>query len=575
MRGATVSRMQRGSGRRGWAIVGSIAVLLAAVGVGLIAPAVGVPAAGTAAATVSTPAPSRGEVASDPLTIRTADGVVHGLSVPTSGGTRQFLGIPFAQPPVGALRWRAPQPAKPWTGTLQATRTGSSCPQILPVVNVAIGSEDCLHLNVFVPKAVPSTPRPVMVWIYGGGFTEGSATDDSPANFAAAHDTIAVSFNYRLGPLGFLALPALARESADHATGDEGLQDQQAALRWVQKNIASFGGDPHDVTIFGESAGGISVCAQLLSPAAGGLFQKGITESGPCTLPSIPLGRAEAEGAALASKLGCGSSSDQLACMRSRPGAQVLSAMPPDPALLFGHGAVWDPVADGVTVPSDAPAKLAAGKFHHVPLIVGANRDEGRLFVALEYNAAGRVLTDAQWASAVDAYFGPRLGPEVRRQYPLADYPDAGAAFGQALGDAILACPAVASAAILSKYVPVYEYEFEQTPDPFVLPTPGIDLGAFHSSELPYVFDGPVESSGPITFTPAQRQLATTMGGAWARFAATGDPSGAGLAWPRLTARSGTYLDLDTPTSLQRHMKVHQCAFWAKSGFSVARTVEK
>ncbi len=562
------------------AAVGGLAVVLATIGIGLVSSSPGPPVP-VGASTAGIPAPSHGEVGGDPLTIRTADGVVHGLSVPTtnagssSGPTRQFLGIPFASPPVGPLRWRAPQPVRPWTGTRQATTVGSSCPQILPVVNVATGREDCLYLNVFVPRAVPSTPRPVMVWIYGGGFTEGSATDDSPANFAATHDTIAVSFNYRLGPLGFLALPALARESSDHATGNEGLQDQQAALRWVQRNIASFGGDPRNVTIFGESAGGISVCAQLLSPAAAGLFEKGITESGPCTLPSIPLDQAEQEGAALASKLGCGSSKDQLACMRSRPEAQVLAAMPPDPALLFGHGAVWDPVADGVTVPRDAAARLAAGRFHHVPLIVGANRDEGRLFVALEYNAVGKDLTAAKWASTVDAYFGPTLGPEVRRQYPLADYPDAGAAFGQALGDAILACPAVESAAMLSKYVPVYEYEFEQTPDPFVLPTPGIDLGAFHSSELPYVFDGPVESSGPITFTPAQQRLATTVGGAWARFAATGDPSGGGLTWPRLTSRTGTYLALDTPTSLHRNLKARQCAFWKKSGFSVTRVVEK
>ena len=356
----------------------------------------------------------------------------------------------------GGVALAGPQPVTPWTTTLQATKAPSPCPQILPVVNIETGSENCLYLNVFVPAAVPTTPRPVMVWIYGGGFTEGGSTDDSPANFAADNDTITVSFNYRLGPLGFLALPSLAKASPDHATGDEGLQDQQAALRWVQQNIAAFGGNPHNVTLFGESAGGISVCAQLLSPGAAGLFQKGITESGPCTLPSLPLSQAESEGAELAAKLGCptggsaAQSTAQLTCMRSKSDAQVIEAMPPDPALLFGHGAVWDPVDDGVTLPHNAAARLASGDYPHIPMIVGANRDEGRLFVALEYNAAGRTLTAAQWAPAVDKYFGPVLGPKVQREYPLADYPDAGAAFGQALGDAVLACPAVESAAALS-----------------------------------------------------------------------------------------------------------------------------
>jgi para-nitrobenzyl esterase len=412
-----------------------------------------------------------------------------------------------------------------------------------------------------------------MVWIYGGGFTVGGAGDDNVAKFAADNDAISVSFNYRLGPLGFLALPALATEDPHHSTGDLGLLDQQAALRWVRANIASFGGDPHNVTIFGESAGGISTCAQLVSPGSAGLFQKGITESGPCTLPAQPLSTAESEGAQLASTLGCPAGSVLLDCMRSKPTQQVIEALPPDPSFLFGAGAYWGPVADGVTLPTDPTAALVAGHFHHVPLIIGANRDEGRLFVALHYNVVGNALTDAQWPSAVDQYFGPTVGAKVQRVYPLADYPDAGAALGQAVGDAVLACPAVKSAAILQKYVPVYEYEYDQVPNPFVLPTPGIDLGAFHSAELPYVFDGPVESSGAITFTPAQQQLATTVSGAWTRFAATGSPSGGGLTWPRLTGPAGSYLSLDTPVAVGTAMKQHLCRFWAGTGWSVANRV--
>ncbi len=507
------------------------------------------------------------EVGGDPELIRTPDGVVQGTS---SDRTRQFLGIPFARPPIGDLRWQAPQPVIPWTTTLDATKPGAECPQILPVVNAYIGNENCLYLNVYAPKVAPSTPRPVMVWIYGGGFTEGSSTDDNVANFAAHNDAIAVSFNYRLGPLGFLALPALANQDPHHSTGDLGLLDQQAALQWVKANVASFGGDPGNVTIFGESAGGISVCAQLVSPGSAGLFEKAITESGPCNLAPSTLRSAQTQGRELADKLGCPPGHKVIACLRSKPAQQVIEALPPDPSFLFGDGADWGPVADGVTVPKDPVALLESGAFHRVPVIVGANRDEGRLFVALHYNAVGQNLADSQWAAAVDQYFGSTVGAEVQLEYPLADYPDAGAALGQAIGDAVLACPAVVSAGLLARYVPVYEYQYDQVPNPFVLPTPGIDLGAFHSAELPYVFDGPTESSGPFTFTPAQQRLATTVSGAWARFATTGSPSGGGLRWPRLTSSAGSYLSLDTPTSVATGMKQHECAFWSASGWSPA-----
>ncbi len=526
-------------------------------------------ASATTSSTQSTrpAAPSSYLVGGDPDTVRTTDGVVAGTSNATS---RQFQGIPFAQPPVGPLRWQAPKPVTPWSTTLQASHPGSACAQITSVVNTFSGSENCLYLNVYAPKAVPAKPLPVMVWIYGGAFTEGSSTDDDPVNFAANDNTVSVSFNYRLGPLGFLALPQLAAQDPHHSTGNLGLLDQQAALRWVKANIASFGGNPNNVTIFGESAGGISVCAQLVSPSAAGLFEKAITESGPCTLAPQKLGSAEAQGDRLAAKLGCPTGPGLLACMRSKPAEQVVEALPPPPSVLFGSGTSWGPVADGVTLPTNPEAALEAGHFHKVPMIVGANRDEGRLFVALQYNVNGTSLTDAQWATQVDAYFGDKVGAQVQKEYPLADYPDAGAALGQAVGDAVLACPAVVSAEILRKYVPVYEYQYNYTPNPFILPTPGIVLGAFHSSELTYVFDGPTESSGNFTFTPSQQQLATTVSGAWARFAATGSPSGAGLSWPRLDSATGNYLAINTPTSVASAMKHQQCGFWSKVGWSSA-----
>lgn len=525
----------------------------------------------TTTAPTASASPAAAVVGGDPLTLRTPQGVVHGTS---TAGTRAFLGVPFAAPPVGTLRWKPPQPAARWTSTRQATHASAPCPQIVPVVGSFEGSEDCLYANVYAPAAVPARPRPVLVWIYGGGFQVGSSTDDSVANYAASHGMVSVSFNYRLGSLGFLALPALAAEDPGRGTGNLGLLDQQAALRWVRTNIAAYGGDPGLVTIYGESAGGMSVCAQLVSPASAGLFERAITESGPCTLPAQPLATAETQGAALGTVLGCPPPPAQLACMRSRPARQVIEALPPDPTFLFGQGAQWGPVADGVTVPTDAPARLASGRFHRVPVIVGVNRDEGRLFVALHQLEVGGPLTPAQWAPAVDAYFGPAVGPKVQAEYPLTDYPDAGAALGQAIGDAVLACPAVRSAQVLRRWVPVHEYEFTHAPNPFILPTPGIDLGAFHSAELPYVFQGTTESSGNFAFTPAERDLAATVSSAWARFAATGSPSGGGLAWPSLTTSDGPYLVLDTPTSVATGLKASRCAFWASTGWSVAHKLD-
>jgi para-nitrobenzyl esterase len=516
--------------------------------------------------TSSTPSPSAAEVGGDPLTLATPQGQVHGTETAT---TRQFLRIPFAAPPTGTLRWQAPRPAAHWTTPLQAGKVSSPCPQIVPVVNAYQGNEDCLYANVFAPKALPATSRPVMVWIYGGGFQVGSSSDDPVANYAASHDLVSVSFNYRLGSLGFLALPALAAESSSHSTGNLGILDQQAALRWVRANIAAYGGDPARVTIYGESAGGISVCSQLVSPGAAGLFRQAITESGPCTLPAQPLASAEGQGALLGTTLGCPPPPAQLSCMRSRPAEQVIEALRPDPTFLFGQGAQWGPVADGVTVPFHAGELLASGHFHRVPVIVGVNRDEGRLFVGLHQLEIGTPLTAARWPAAVDAYFGPTVGTKVKGRYPLSDYPDPGAALGQAIGDAVLACPAVASAIVLRRWVPVHEYEFDHAPNPFILATPGIDLGAFHSAELPYVFQGTTQSSGNFAFTPPERQLAATVSSAWARFATTGNPSGGGLNWPELTSPNGPYLVLDTPTKVATAMKSSACAFWASSGWTV------
>ncbi len=512
--------------------------------------------------------PASYEVGGDPLTIRTLSGPVHGM---LQGDVRRFLGVPYAAPPVGLLRFRSPQPVVSWTATLDATKPGNQCPQILPIVNLITGNEDCLFLNVFTPDPAPTRALPVMVWIHGGGFTVGSGMDDDPTTMVAKTGVIAVSINYRLGPLGFLALPQLAGLDPHHSTGDVGLEDQQAALKWVQANIARFGGDPNNVTIFGESAGGISVCAQFASPLSDGLFEKGITESGPCNLPAPSLAQAEAQGARYASALGCANSDQPLACLDTKPINQILTTMPPDPTFVFDRTVSWFPTADGVVLPANTVEAFDHGDFKHLPVIVGANQDEGRLFAFLAYTAQKRTLLPGQWADEVNTYFGPKVGPGVQENYPLSAYPNPVAAFGEALGDGFLACPAVESAAGAARYQPVYEYEFSVQDNPFVLATPGQLSGAFHSSELPYVFGGPVESSGPISFTPAQQRLSDAMMHAWARFAATGNPSGGGFTWPRLTRLGGSYVDFDIGGPfVATNMKGSVCPFWEHNGWSAA-----
>lgn len=505
---------------------------------------------------------SRAHAADAPV-VTTTSGPVRGA---LGDGIRRFLGIPYAAPPVGDARWRPPQPPAPWTTPRDATAPGASCPQVLPIVNVQVGAEDCLYLNVFTPDPAPRK-APVMVWIHGGGFTVGAATDDDPSRLVARTGVIVVAINYRLGPLGFLAHPALTAEHPTHASGNLGLEDQQAALRWVRDNVAAFGGDPKAVTIFGESAGSMSVCMQMASPGARGLFRRAIGQSGACALPMPTAAAAEAQGARFAQVLGCDGAPDVLACLRGASADAVLAALPPDPTFLFDRSVNWLPTMDGVVLPADLPGAFARGRFNRVPMILGENRDEGRLFAAMAFNAQGTQITAGSWADVVDGYFGPTVGPLVRARYPLADYPDPGAAFGQAIGDVTLACPVVRFAETIAKHVPVYVYEFVHEPNPFVLPTPGITLGAFHSAELPYVFAGPVQSSGPFTFTPDEARMVEQVTTAWTRFARRGRPGG---GWPRFARKGGRYLELDPSPRVLRHPKADVCRFWDDTGWSLA-----
>jgi para-nitrobenzyl esterase len=488
----------------------------------------------------------------DPAVVRVSDGALKGQ---VSGDGRTFVGIPYAAPPVGPLRWRAPQAPAPWTGTRDATRPGNRCPQsFLDAGQASSTTEDCLFLNVWTP--VPTAPRlPVMVWFHGDGFTTGSGSDYDAGLLVRKGHVVVVTINYRLGPLGFLAVPGLAAEASDHSAGMYWLQDQQAALRWVRRNIAAFGGDAGNVTIFGESAGGQSVCYHLASPLSAGLFERAITESGPCADRTQTSAAAQATGAHFAQQVGCADPATVLTCLRAQPVNTLIDARVGGPTDIER----WSPSVDGVELKDQVAGAISSGAFNHVPTIEGTNHDEYRLFVALFYDDRQAPVTAAQYATAIQAAFGGR-SQQVQEQYPLTSYASPSLALSTVLTDAVFSCRALAADRALAASVPTYAYEFADPNAPPLLPDPVMPMGASHASELAYVFPRPQSK-----LTPAQRALSDLIVGYWTTFAAGGVPGGrAAPAWPRYTAASDQFMELtpDGPRPASGFAVDHRCSFW-------------
>ena len=504
------------------------------------------------AATAVLPAGTAMAGAANPsVVVHTDQGVVRGSA---RDGLRAFLGIPYAAPPVGNLRWRAPQPAAAWRGVRDATAFASHCAQSVSPFGVASASEDCLYLNVYTPSSVrPGVPfAPVMVWIHGGALVVGESDDYNPAALVA-QGVVVVTINYRLGALGFLAHPALSAESPDHASGNFGLLDQQAALRWVQRNARAFGGDPRNVTIFGESAGGLSVSSQLASPLAAGLFDRAIVESGAYLLSPPTLASAEATGASFASQAGC---TDQTAaCLRSLPLATILALQP---------GA--SPTVDGHVLTQSLGGAFGSGAFNRVPVIEGSNHDEWRLFVAQAEVTSGAPLSAAAYVPTVAATLGIPIAAAtaLTAAYPLSAYPSPSVALGAVGTDAIFACNARRVAGLLSQYVPTYQYEFND-PDAPQQFFPGVSFptGAYHAAELQYLFS--FNRGTPPQFSAGQVELSRTMVRYWSRFARAGDPNSPPVpAWPRydVTAQSYQALVPGTSGTATGFAVDHKCALF-------------
>jgi para-nitrobenzyl esterase len=452
-----------------------------------------------------------------PSPVVTKTGLVQGVA---EKDLTVYKGIPFATPPIGDLRWRAPQPAAKWEGVRVADKFGPDPYQGDGKGNV---SEDCLYLNIWTPAKSSNEKVPVLVWIYGGGFSFGSnSTPTHNGEHLARKGVVLVTVNYRVGPFGFLAHPELTAESEHKASGNYGLMDQMAGLKWVRENIAAFGGDPDQITIFGESAGGIAVSMLCASPLAKGLFHGAISQSGGSFGPTRPttypgenmrsLAQAEQSGITFARKAGAAS----LAELRQVPAAKLPSG--------WGSGAAW-PIVDGYVIPGDQHVLYASSKYNDVPILVGYNSDEGLSF--------SREKTPAEYVANTRTRYGPHADA-LLAAYPAG--PDSVPKTARDLmRDAAFGWHTWAWATLQARTgkSKVYYYYFDQHPER-PADSPAADHGMAHGVDVPYVFQ--TLDPADAKLTPGDRAISDTVSTYWTNFAKRGDPNGPGVPeWPRYT----------------------------------------
>ncbi|MFB7716105.1 carboxylesterase/lipase family protein [Nocardia sp. NPDC056100] len=498
------------------------------------------------------PAPADTGSGSDPTIVTIDTGQIRGTTTDTD---RSYLGIPYAAPPIGPLRWQPPQPALPWPGVREATGPGNACPQSAGALGgTDVTTEDCLNLNVWTPRRA-ARGLPVMVFIHGGSMVSGSGRDYAAHRMVARGDVVVVTVNYRLGVLGGLSMAA---DSGAEITGNYGILDQQAALRWVRRNIAAFGGDPGSVTIDGQSAGAVSVCSQLGSPLAAGLFQRAIVQSAPCAGDGFGAwptrAQADVKGQTYAAAVGCADPRTAGICLRAKPVGELIAAQAPYQ---------WFPDIDGRVLTEPLRDALGSGRFNRVPVLITDAKDEERLMVLFQYGL-GTTLTADAYPQAVRDFFGADKANQVIERYPLRDYAQPVLAYAAARSDFDYICGVPTTAGLLAQHVPTYAAEFADDTAPALpgIPPASFPLGAAHAFDLPYLY----ETNGVTpAFTDAQRRLSEQMIDYWTAFARTGDPDGAGRpAAPRFDAASGRMLRFapDGPRDYTRFAADHHCGFW-------------
>jgi para-nitrobenzyl esterase len=467
--------------------------------------------------------------------VKTEGGLLNGMPS-ADGSVRTYKGVPFAAPPVGNLRWRAPRPAAAWQGTRQANQFSASCiqniveerkPWTYEFMTHTPISEDCLYLNVWTGAKNPNEKRPVLFWMYGGGYTEGSAAVPVYDGEALARKgLVVVTVNYRLGLLGFLVDPELSKESDRNASGNYGTLDQIAALQWVQKNIAAFGGDPNRVTIAGQSAGAGSVHALTASPLAKGLFKRAIAESGSSVVPNgrmLHLAQAEEAGAKFAASKGA----SDIAALRAMSWQELVGGT------RTGNASNFRPIVDGWVLPDTVENIFAQGRQNDVPTLTGLTADEGS--AAPDYGT----IPAAAFEKQIGQRFGD-LASSFLRLYSFSGDEQAGAAektSAREQGRVSMYLWAVNRAKTAKTKAFTYYWTHAE---------PGPDekrYGAFHTSEVPYLFNTLDKSSRP--WTAEDHKIAETLGSYWANFAANGDPNGKGLAsWPAFQAEHAQTMEL-------------------------------
>ncbi|HUT54227.1 MAG TPA: carboxylesterase/lipase family protein [bacterium] len=493
--------------------------------------------------------------------IETLHGSVSGMDAETPG-VCAWLGIPYAAAPVGERRWRRPEKAEKWSGTLHADHYGSECVQLGALARGGRGkpkgSEDCLYLNVWRPEK--SGVLPVMVWIHGGSLMMGSGSSAMYAGdvLAAKEDVVVVTINYRLGVMGFLADEDFQKEDAAGSVGGYGMMDQIAALTWVRDNIAAFGGDPENVTIFGESAGGWSVCNLMASPAAAGLFQRAIQESGGCNR-TLTVEQGFTYGRELAAALGC-KGPGAAECLRSKTAKEVMASAPWDAT---GRTSPFKPHEDGYLLKKMPIDHLRDGDYNHVPYLAGSNRDEYKIFLLLERDA--RNMDEKEYEARVRKEKG-KYADEFLAAYPAAAFGSPGEAYVTMDGDRNPGCGAHDAVDAISRWQnDVYYYRFDFDDVPL-----GSTTGAFHALEVPFVFGtydrGMVRTILGRKGVGLAAPVSAAMMDYWGNFAKQGDPNGPGLPeWPAYEGgeRRRMVFDTEGPKVISEPAEQFQrCELW-------------
>jgi para-nitrobenzyl esterase len=489
-----------------------------------------------------------GMAAPHPTSVQTSSGPIVG-----NEGTSSYVfkGIPYAAPPVGPLRWQPAVDHPLWSQTLQATQYGAMCPQLAGAM--VIGNEDCLTLNLWIPKTKrPNELLPVFFFIPGGAHVSGSSSDQIAGvyvydgeDLALAAHAIVITVNYRVGALGFMAHPKLSALSHSGGSGNYGYLDQVQALRWVRANIAAFGGNPKAVTLLGQSAGAWSVLALVASPLTDGLFAHAIVHSGGTF--NTPLDQVEAQGKLVSAKLQCDRAADELSCMLAQPAAAVVQA---------GSGVLWSPTVDHLMLLGTPLHTFRTGAYRHLPILIGTTDAEESI---LDAAVTVGIKTEDDYRKLVLQGSGPLIGEALLRAYPSSDYATPAKAYTAIVSDQVYVCPArrLVRALVQAQRKFVGEFHYAHT----FQSGPYQQFGPAHGFDLFYIFN----KFAAVGVAPSAAELAlrASMGQYWKAFAETGDPNGTGqLQWAPYVSANDNYLRLDTPISAGQGLRTTQCDLW-------------